>query len=171
MKPAWDKLGYQYRNDEKVQIIDVDCTAEPGGQELCGEFGVQGFPTIKYFDGSDDQGAAYEGGRDFEQLDSFVKENLMTKCDPISKEGCSEAVTEVLKTYENLSADELNQKAEDFKKDLEAAKEKFETILKGLQETYEKEQAAMEETQKDIKPKLGAVKLLAKVKSAGKTEL
>lgn len=170
MKPAWDKLGSTYDGHAVVQVIDVDCTAEPGGQELCGEYGVQGFPTVKYFDGSDPSGSDYEGGRDFSSLNDFVQQSLLTKCDPITKEGCSDIVVETLKQFEGLSAAELEAKTAEMAKQMKAAKEHFETVLKGLQETYEKEKKIADDLEAELKPQVGALKMLLRA-GASKDEL
>jgi hypothetical protein len=39
MKPAWDKLGDEYKGSKTVIIADVDCTKE---QDLCQKYGVSG---------------------------------------------------------------------------------------------------------------------------------
>ena len=59
MKPTWDALAQEYATSDKVVVADVDCTAE--GKDLCERFGVQGFPTIKYFNPPDEEGEDYEG--------------------------------------------------------------------------------------------------------------
>ena len=71
MKPDWDKLGAEYEGSSVV-IGDADCTKE---QELCGDYGVQGYPTIKYFTAeTGKKGADYQGGRDFDGLKKFVED-------------------------------------------------------------------------------------------------
>lgn len=45
-KPAWDSLGKEYADHANILIGDVDCTVS---KELCGEMGVSGYPTIKYW--------------------------------------------------------------------------------------------------------------------------
>ena len=78
MKPAWDKLGDEYKSSKTVLIGDVDCTKE---QELCQKYGVQGYPTIKYFTGETDPlGDSYDGGREYEDLKAFADENLRPSC-------------------------------------------------------------------------------------------
>ena len=58
-------------------IADVDCTAD--GQSLCQAKGVSGYPTIKYYvDGEEN---AYQGGRDFDALKSFVVVTIYIYCD------------------------------------------------------------------------------------------
>ena len=62
MKPTWDKLAEEFNSGSKVLVADVDCTA--GGKDLCETYGVQGFPTIKYFNPPDEEGEDYKGARD-----------------------------------------------------------------------------------------------------------
>ena len=47
MKPDWDQLGAEYASSSSVVIADVDCTVE---QDLCSDYDVRGYPTIKYGD-------------------------------------------------------------------------------------------------------------------------
>jgi protein disulfide-isomerase A6 len=88
MKPAWDKLGDEYAASSSVLIGDADCTAE--AKSLCSNFGVKGYPTVKYFMAGDEDGVDYKGGRDFDSLDAFVKETLEEKCDVSNPVGCSD---------------------------------------------------------------------------------
>ena len=62
MKPAWDQLGAEYADSTSVLIGDADCTAS--GKDLCEEYEVRGYPTIKYFTSeTGPKGADYNGGR------------------------------------------------------------------------------------------------------------
>jgi hypothetical protein len=70
MKPSWDKLGDEYAGSSSVLIADADCTA--GADELCSQFGIRGYPTIKYFLDGDSEGQDYKGGRDFDSMKEFV---------------------------------------------------------------------------------------------------
>ena len=67
-----------------VQTKQVDCTA--AGKELCQEYGVQGYPTIKYGDPDDLQD--YQGGRDLDSLKKFASENLGPVCGINNMELC-----------------------------------------------------------------------------------
>lgn len=61
MKPAWDQLGSEYETSSSVVIADVDCTVET---DLCSDYDVKGYPTIKYFTSeTDPKGTDYSGGR------------------------------------------------------------------------------------------------------------
>ena len=87
MKPDWDKLGSKYA-DSSVVIADADCTKE---QALCSDYGVQGYPTIKYFTAETGKdGAAYNSGRDYDSLEKFVEETLSKSCDVDDTENCDE---------------------------------------------------------------------------------
>ena len=88
MKAAWEELGDDYSSSSSVLIGDADCTVET---ELCGDHGVKGYPTIKYYPaGEGKEGKSYSGGRDKDSLKKFVQENLEVKCDVNSKDGCSD---------------------------------------------------------------------------------
>ena len=52
-------------------VGDVDCTVH---QALCGDNGVRGYPTIKYWKAGAE--SAYQGGRDFDALKKFVESTL-----------------------------------------------------------------------------------------------
>ena len=87
MKPDWDKLGSKYA-DSSVVIGDADCTKE---QALCSDYGVQGYPTIKYFTAETGKdGESYNGGRDFDSLEKFVEDKLAKSCEVDNQENCDE---------------------------------------------------------------------------------
>ena len=66
MKEDWENLGTAYEGSSSVVIGDVDCTVET---ELASEYGVSGYPTIKYFTPeTDPKGDAYNGARKFDDL-------------------------------------------------------------------------------------------------------
>lgn len=123
MKPDWDKLGAAYKNHHAVLIADVDCTVHQG---LCGENGVQGYPTIKYYlkDGKKD-GEAYNGGRDFNALKKFTESTLDTlpACSLESLDECSPHDKEVLEAAAALSKGDRAAKAKELE-DAIAAKKK-----------------------------------------------
>ena len=88
MKPAWDQLMGEFESSSSVIVADVDCTVET---DLCSEYDVSGYPTIKYFiQGGEEKGEAYNGGRDFDALKAHVVDNLEVKCQADSGEGCTD---------------------------------------------------------------------------------
>ncbi|KAK3685013.1 thioredoxin-like protein [Podospora appendiculata] len=86
LAPVWEELAtaFEFAKD-KVQIAKVDADAE---KSLGKRFGVQGFPTLKFFDGKSDKPTDYNGGRDLESLSSFITEKtglkMKKKAAPIS---------------------------------------------------------------------------------------
>ncbi|OZJ05272.1 hypothetical protein BZG36_01960 [Bifiguratus adelaidae] len=75
LAPVYAELGdaYQYAQDQVV-IAKVDADAH---RDLGQRFGVQGFPTLKWFPKgvtSPDQVEAYSGGRDLESLSAFIRD-------------------------------------------------------------------------------------------------
>merc|ERR1719453_2402830 len=90
MKPAWDQLGAEFEGSN-VLIADVDCTSDES-RDLCSEYGVSGYPTIKYsnMDTEGDKGESYNGGRDFDALKKFVEDKLAKFCDVNDPVDCSE---------------------------------------------------------------------------------
>ena len=76
MAPAWEKLMKEFEDSPTALVAKVDCTA--GGKEICKDYGVTGYPTIKYGDPADLQD--YAGQREYDALYSFAQENLKPLC-------------------------------------------------------------------------------------------
>eukprot|EP00041_Stephanoeca_diplocostata_P007074 m.97616 g.97616 ORF g.97616 m.97616 type:complete len:145 (+) comp16716_c0_seq1:227-661(+) len=88
MKAAWEDLGTAFEASSSVIIGDVDCTVE---KSLAEEYGVSGYPTIKYFTAeTDPKGDSYSGGRDLDSLKTFVEDKLERKCDIKDPSTCTE---------------------------------------------------------------------------------
>uniref|UniRef100_A0A7S2YHE0 Thioredoxin domain-containing protein n=1 Tax=Entomoneis paludosa TaxID=265537 RepID=A0A7S2YHE0_9STRA len=105
MKPAWDQLGDEYAGSSSVLIADADCTAE--AEELCQKFGIQGYPTIKYFVDGDMEGEDYQMGRDIDSLQSFVETKLVVKCNITDPKDCSDKEKGYIEKMKAKSADDL----------------------------------------------------------------
>jgi protein disulfide-isomerase A6 len=103
MKPAWDELSDLYADSSKVVVADVDCTVH---SDLCGEHGVQGYPTIKYYTSESPDGESYSGGRDLDSLKSFVEENLSSKCDVSTLEDCDDKQKKYIEKMKAKTPDE-----------------------------------------------------------------
>jgi len=147
MKPAWDKLVAEYADSKTGLVADVDCTTE--GKDLCETHGVKGFPTIKY--GDPNALEKYEGGRDFDSLQKFAKENLKPLCSPGNLDLCDADKKKEIEALQALSADELDKKISEGEQKIKDAEKTFETELKELQNTYEKLQKEKEATHKEVK--------------------
>jgi hypothetical protein len=88
-------------------VAEVDCTADDT-QTLCGA--VDGFPTIKYGDPSAlDE---YEGGREYDVMSTFAKENLKPSCSLTNLHLCDEEAKKTIESLKALSFEELLDKLE-----------------------------------------------------------
>ena len=86
MKPAWDQLGDEFASSKTVLIGDVDCTVH---KDLCGKYGVRGYPTIKYFTSST---AAFGPAETWNSTDA----DDLTKLLPQNTYGFHKAVCELM---------------------------------------------------------------------------
>ena len=144
MKPDWDKLAESFADSETQLIADVDCMAE--GEPLCGQFGVEGFPTIKWVDPTGDI-EDYKGGRDFKSLKAFADENLKPQCSVSNLELCDdEKKAEIKKFMEELSA-AISSKEEEIAK----LNSDFEAFIEGLQSQYEEMMKKVTEDKEEVK--------------------
>lgn len=107
MKGDWEDLGTAFAESSSVLIGDVDCTIET---ELASEYGVSGYPTIKYFTAETDaKGDAYSGGRDLVSLKKFVEDKLERKCEASDPSTCSEKEQKFITKMSDKDADALTK--------------------------------------------------------------
>ena len=77
LAPVYEELAQHFAfAEDKVSIGKVDADEH---KELGRRFGVQGFPTLKWFDGKSDKPVDYTGGRDLESLTKWVTEKTGLK--------------------------------------------------------------------------------------------
>lgn len=70
LAPVYEELAKDFAfAKDKVVIAKVDADRE---KDLGKRFGVQGFPTLKWFDGKSNKPEDYNGGRDLESLSAFI---------------------------------------------------------------------------------------------------
>lgn len=70
LAPIYEEVAFALEHGkDKVQIAKVDADAH---RDLGKRFGVQGFPTLKWFDGKSNKPEDYKSGRDFESLTEFI---------------------------------------------------------------------------------------------------
>lgn len=70
LAPVWEELATSYEHArDKIQIAKVDADAE---RALGKRFGVQGFPTLKFFDGKSADPVDYKSGRDLDSLTNYL---------------------------------------------------------------------------------------------------
>merc|ERR1712032_327009 len=149
-------------------IADVDCTAE--GKPLCEEVGIEGFPTIKWGDAANLED--YEGGREYDELMEFAKENLKPVCSPANLDLCDDDKKKEITELRALSTADLEAKVEEKKKIIKDAESNFEAEVEKLQETYQKLEEEKENITKEVKASgLGLMSAVLAEKKKGKEEL
>lgn len=137
MKPDWDKLMKNWNSGERSRttlVADVDCIA--GGKSLCREFGIAGFPTIKWGDPSSLED--YNGERDYESLLEFAEENLKPLCTPANLDLCDDEKKKAILDLQAIPIEELEQTVMKKKKIVRDAEIFFDNEVEKLQATYEK---------------------------------
>ena len=84
LAPVYEELGQAFAHaDDKVTVGKVDADEH---RSLGKRFGVQGFPTLKWFDGKSDQPEEYNSGRDLESLSAWITEKTGVKAKVPKKE-------------------------------------------------------------------------------------
>jgi len=168
MKPAWDKLMAEFKDSKTALIGDVDCTA--GGQALCNEVGVRGYPTIKYGDPNNLED--YKGGRDFDSLKKFAEANLGPTCGPANLDLCDDAKKADIEKFSKMSAAELEAAVKEKNDSIEKLETDFKNFVEGLQKQYSDANEKKDKDIEEIKNSgLGLMKAVAAHNKAGKSEL
>merc|ERR1712070_1236687 len=93
----------------------------------------------------------YEGGRDYDSLKTFAKDNLKPICSPSNIDLCDDAKKKEINELEALDMPALEAKVEEKKKLIKDAEENFEAELKKLQDTYQKLQEDKDAKVKEVK--------------------
>ena len=88
LAPVYEELAQNFAfAGDKLSIGKVDADDH---KELGRRFGVQGFPTLKWFDGESDTPQDYNGGRDLESLSKWITDKTGLK--PKAKKALPSAV-------------------------------------------------------------------------------
>ena len=154
LAPDWDQLADMYASSPSVVIASVDCTTDDN-DELCHQYGVQGYPTLKYFVDGNTLGEDYQGARSLEALEQFANDTLNKKCIVGAEEDmakvtsmCSDKEKEYAKKMRGKTADERMTQIERLEK-LKNSKMKPELrvwlfqrlhVLKGLTQAENKDE-------------------------------
>jgi len=76
LAPVWEKLATVFKNEPSVVIANVDADKY---KDIAGQYGVSGFPTLKFFGADSKEGKPYNGGRDLAELVKYVNQEAGTK--------------------------------------------------------------------------------------------
>jgi len=123
----------EFENHETVLVADVDCTAE--GKPLCDANDVKGYPSIKH--GNPDNLEDYEGGREFEDIQTFAK-NLKPVCSPSKRDLCEKDDLAVIEKYEAMPLEDLEKEVNDATNKIKKAEAKYKRQVESLQKKYER---------------------------------
>jgi protein disulfide-isomerase A1 len=107
--------------EKDIKLVKVDCTEE---QDLCQEYGVEGYPTLKVFRGLDNI-SPYGGQRKADSLISYMTKQALPSVSEVTKDTLEEFKTAdkvVLVAY--------------FAADDKASNETFNSVANGLRDNY-----------------------------------
>ncbi|OAL05298.1 disulfide isomerase [Phaeosphaeriaceae sp. SRC1lsM3a] len=77
LAPVYEELATVFQHvSDKVTVAKVDADQH---KSLGKDYGVSGFPTLKWFDGKSNKPTDYSGGRDLESLSKFITEKTSLK--------------------------------------------------------------------------------------------
>jgi len=77
LAPIYEELATKFGHaKDKVTIAKVDADKH---KDLGQRFGIQGFPTLKWFDGKSDKPEDYKSGRDLDSLGAYITEKVNVK--------------------------------------------------------------------------------------------
>jgi len=124
----------EFEDSETALVADVDCTA--AGEELCAKVGVEGYPTLKYGDPLNLQD--YDGGREFEDLLNFAKENLGPICGVANLDLCDAEQKAKIETLIAEGIEKLQARITKINEGVEGAETDFEEEVQKLHNRYDK---------------------------------
>lgn len=172
MAADWEKLADAFASSTDALIAEVDCTDE-ANEGICGENGVQGFPTLKY--GNPSALEDYQGGRDYDSLKAFADENLKPMCSPFNLDLCEGEEKAKIESYTAMSEDDLKAKIAAVDEIIKTADEEFEKGLEALQQEYmdmmENHEAKLAEAKESAQYKILKAVLALKKSQSGNDEL
>merc|ERR1719482_2140339 len=158
----------KYKDSATALVADVDCTAD--GKDLCETHGVEGFPTIKWGDPSALED--YDGGREYEDLETFAAENLKPMCSPKNLDLCDADKKAEIEKFMKMSTEDLEAEIEKKEAEGKEAEETFDAEVQKLQERYEALEKEKTEKQAEIKNSgLGLMKAVKASKGDSSEEL
>eukprot|EP00440_Ansanella_granifera_P003144 gb/GFBE01003425.1/.p1 GENE.gb/GFBE01003425.1/~~gb/GFBE01003425.1/.p1 ORF type:complete len:118 (+),score=61.60 gb/GFBE01003425.1/:1-354(+) len=114
----------------------------------------------------------YQGGRDFDALSKFAKENLGPSCSPEHLDLCDAAKKKQIEEFLALPIADLKAKIKEQDDAMEAADKELEQLMKSLQKQYEEATKAKDSKKDAIKEAgLGLMKSVQAHRKKTKNEL
>jgi len=147
MKPDWDKLMAEFKDSKTALVGDVDCTA--AGKDLCSDVGVRGYPTIKH--GDPNSLEDYKGGRDFDSLKKFVKEELYYPCGPLNLGACDGDQLLLIEKFLQMSESDLASGIKEKSDAVEKLETDFKNATDVLEESYKEANNKKDKVVEEVK--------------------
>lgn len=145
MKPSWDMLMTEYKDNETVLIADVDCIDE--GKTLCEAFDVKSYPTIKY--GDPNSLEDYVGGRNFPAMFRFAAK-LAPRCGPSHLHLCTSSQKSMLETFQNMQEEDLMAKIAEKEAAMNVTEEEHKALTKEIETEFHANKDASDSKKKVI---------------------
>ena len=172
LKPEWEKLG-ETSDCSKVMIGRLDCDEE-ANLDICSDFEIQGYPTVKGFSANDEFGEDYEGARDLASLQEYVTGDLTKPVCSIGNESaCDDDEIALLSEYGRMSEEALTERLEALQKENAKATDDLEDLIEDLTAQYEKGMEIMKAIKTSVKKKMKIIKpfMVSSDEGEGGTEL
>ena len=78
--------------------------------DVCSQYGVRGYPTIKYFTTeTGEEPQDYNGGRSFDDFKGFADDKLLVKCTLADQEGCSDKEKAYIVKAQKMGKEEVDK--------------------------------------------------------------
>ena len=148
MAPAWEKMQAEWENHPTALVAEIDCTNTEENEKWCSEvMNIQGFPTIRYGDGSmnglflED----FHGDRDYESLSKFAKETISSPiCSPGNMNACDSETRKRLQNYWKMSVSKLDEEIKQKEKMIDETETTFSYQFQKMQEQYDRKALEVE---------------------------
>lgn len=136
LKPIWEEVGEFYKAEEDIVIGSVDCTKEEN-KDMCMEFHVKSFPTIRYFThATGETGKSYDGRRTFDAIKTTIAKRLVPECGLHHLKLCTTEEKEDIIEIREMTKEQRNTEKEIIKDEIAELKEKYEKEDDELKETF-----------------------------------
>lgn len=138
LAPVWSQFAGEIAIDPEqnstIKVAQVDC---PANRAICDKHGVEGFPTIKYYNkDTPPLGTTYEGQRQsVEQLLDFAS-TLRPRCSHSRMDLCSESELGIIEGYLELSAQERKDLIDSAEEAIKKVVDEFDKAIIDLNERY-----------------------------------
>mmetsp|Transcript_108574 Transcript_108574/g.162419 ORF Transcript_108574/g.162419 Transcript_108574/m.162419 type:complete len:269 (+) Transcript_108574:3-809(+) len=107
MADDWEKLASDWAGHPYGLIAEVDCTTD-GGQPICEDFDVQGFPTLVY--GDPMSAETYDGPREYDDMAEFAKLHISKPiCSIFHPSNCQDDELALIQALEAKTTEELEE--------------------------------------------------------------